>query len=408
MTLRQRFRNANSQLRGLLLFDALDRDLKLIFVSNLLAAFGDGFVVYLLPLFIRSLNATPIDVGLLFTLSSAAAAVSIIPGGFLADKYDRKKIIVLGWALWVPIPVVFFFAYDWTQLLVPMLVYGITFSAPAVSAYTLEHACEGKMASAFTTLGAAYAIGYILSPTTAFFLSFVFDARTIFLFTAVFYLFAALTLVRISSQKPRKPETEASESVEKKPAQKISGLRKLVFVVLLFAVMMFAVSLVSSLISQFQSDIYHYDIQLIFALGTVNYVGAFLLSVAVGRIGDRLGKTAAISFSMLVFATALGIFTLSGDLGVQAVSAFLRGASFPMWAFIGVMAGTIAPAAQRARWISTVQTATRIAIIFSPVVGNVLYEVSSPAPFVLSIVVALALSVVLNLKFLRSNRRKPA
>ncbi|MFA5365998.1 MAG: MFS transporter [Candidatus Bathyarchaeia archaeon] len=139
-----RLQNVNGKFKQFLAFDTLDRNLKIIFLSNLLAAFGDGFVVYLLPLFIRSLNATPENVGLLYSLSALTAAVTIIPGGFLADRYDRKKIMIVGWALWIPIPLVFSFATDWTQLLIPMLIYGITFSAPAVSAYVLERSKKGR------------------------------------------------------------------------------------------------------------------------------------------------------------------------------------------------------------------------------------------------------------------------
>jgi MFS family permease len=395
-------KNAKTKFTQLLPFNALDRDLKIIFLSNLLAAFGDGFVVYLLPLFIRSLNATPTDVGLLYTLSAAIAAISIIPGGFLADKFDRKKIILIGWVLWIPIPVSFFFATDWTQLLIPMLIYGITFSAPAVSAYTLDHAKEGNMASAFTTLGSAYAIGYIFSPATAILLSWFFDARALFLFTAVFYTLAAFTLLKITRQVPRQPESAPTPEPTINPRKKTAGLWKLAGVATLFAAMMFFVSLVSTLVPQFQNDIYGFDNSSVFALGTIYYIGAFLLSMAVGKIGDHRGKNSAISLSMLLVSVSLVIFILTDNLGFQSASAFLRGAGFPMWAYVGVMAGTIAPVAQRARWISVVQTTTRVAIIVAPFAGGLLYTYAPQSPFLFASVAALAISALASLKVFKT------
>ena len=40
------------ELRGL--FEGLNRDLKLLFVSNLIGAFGDGLYAYLLPVYIET------------------------------------------------------------------------------------------------------------------------------------------------------------------------------------------------------------------------------------------------------------------------------------------------------------------------------------------------------------------
>jgi MFS family permease len=398
-------RNSAVKLSCLLPFGSLDRDLKIMFVSNLLAAFGDGFVVYLLPLFIRGLNATPENVGLLYSLSTLAAALTLIPGGFLADRFDRKKILLLNWILWIPIPVSFFFATNWTQLIIPMFVYGITLSASASSAYVLAHAKEGKMSSAFTTLGAAYSVGYIFSPLAAGFLSSTFDVRATFVFTGIFYALAALTLIRIRSQYPPKvaaPEKKQAESGAPAPR---SNANVLFGVAALFGVMMFTFTLISALVPQFLGDVNHYDTSSILNLGVVYYIGAFVFAFVVGRFGDRHGKTSAISFSMILLALGLAVFIAFRTLDFQFVAAFLRGVTFPMWAYVGVMAGSLAPVNQQARWISVVQWATRVAGIPAAFIGGVLYENSSTLPFIVCIAVVLVLSVVVNLGIFKTKTK---
>jgi len=102
----------------------LSRDLKLIFVSNLIGAVGDGLYAYILPVYIRDLGASSADVGFLFSIFILSTALTIIPGGILADRYDRKKVMVLGWLLWVPVPLLFSAATHWTQLVPVMALYG--------------------------------------------------------------------------------------------------------------------------------------------------------------------------------------------------------------------------------------------------------------------------------------------
>lgn len=95
--LKQRIKHLVNSLSG-----TLNSDLKLIFASNFIGAFGDGLYAYIWPLYIRALGADPTEVGLVFSVIFFVAAWTPLPGGFLADKYDRKKLMILGWLLWIP------------------------------------------------------------------------------------------------------------------------------------------------------------------------------------------------------------------------------------------------------------------------------------------------------------------
>jgi MFS family permease len=162
--------------------------------------------------------------------------------------------------------------------------------------------------------------------------------------------------------------------------------------------MMFIISLVSTVVPQFLNDIHHYNVESVLYLGTVNYAGAFLLSLIIGRIGDRYSKTTAVSFSMLLVSAALAIFICTDNFSLQILASFLRGASFSMWAYMGVIAGSAAPTTHRARWISVVQWTTRLTIIAAPYIGGALYATAAESPFIFAIVGALALGVLANLK----------
>ena len=378
-------------------FHTLSRDLKILFISNLFASFGDGLIIFLLPNFIRDLYATPEDVGFLFSILAIASAVTIIPGGFLADKYDLKKILLLGWAIWVPVPLFFAFATHWAQLVPAMFFYGVLISGPAGSAYIVGCCEKRKMASTFAMLASAWGVGYMFAPTVSGYIAEAVGMQFVFFLTAIFYLVTLLTLTRISSQ--RASQTSSAPQASPPASGDVAFKRSRIFLLsTLFAAVMFFLALVFSLVPQFLEDIYLYDLSRIGILGSFTYFGGFTFSLFLGRIGDKYGKTTAISASMLFVATALGFFIYFNNLVVLVFVSFLRGASFPMWAFIGATVGAIAPYATLARWISVVQTTAQVASILAPYVGGVLYTASPRSPFLITIVAMFLISFVAQIK----------
>ena len=95
----------------------LNRDLKLIVLSNLMGAVGEGLYFYIWSLYILELKADPIYLGALISILYFISAITPIPGGFLADKYDRKKVVIFAWMMWATTPLLYSMATDWTQIL---------------------------------------------------------------------------------------------------------------------------------------------------------------------------------------------------------------------------------------------------------------------------------------------------
>ena len=76
---------------------SLPRDLRLLFLALFLWTFGLGVYNFVWPLYLTQLNANPEQVGLVTSVGAVSAAVSMIPGGILASKYDAKILLILGW-----------------------------------------------------------------------------------------------------------------------------------------------------------------------------------------------------------------------------------------------------------------------------------------------------------------------
>jgi len=179
----------------------LSRDLELIFVSNFIGAVGDGLYAYILPNYIRGLGASSADVGFLFSIFTLSTALTIIPGGFLADRYDRKRVIVLGWLLWVPVPLMFSVATHWTQLIPVMPLYGFFLSGPATSAYVMTAARKDRVTLTYTLMSASWWTGYIFSPGLGGYLSTVVGMSNVLFLSFVLYAAATIVLFFIRSQR---------------------------------------------------------------------------------------------------------------------------------------------------------------------------------------------------------------
>ncbi|HEY4823033.1 MAG TPA: MFS transporter, partial [Candidatus Bathyarchaeia archaeon] len=83
-------------------FRTLSRDLRLLFLSLFLWTFGLGLYNYVWPIYLRELQASPEQVGLVFSVGFIAAALSMIPGGILANKYELRKLLIISWAASLP------------------------------------------------------------------------------------------------------------------------------------------------------------------------------------------------------------------------------------------------------------------------------------------------------------------
>lgn len=366
---------------------ALNRDLKLLFVSTFIGAFGDGLYFYILPLYIRELGATPVEVGTFFSVMLLAAAFTPLLGGFLADKYDRKKIMIAGWLMWMPVPILFSLAKDWFQLLPGAVLYGFWIGQPAFSAYIASSAEKEKMTLTFTVLSSSWSLGYFFSPALGAYLSDAVGIRWVFYLTFILYGTCTGVLFLISSQSVATQTSHLSSTAT-------SFRRKKLFVwSAFFAVIMFFVLLVRPLIPQILKDEFHLTDSLVGILGSITFLGSGVLGIYLGRIGDRWKKAGAISVCMVLCSVSAIILVLFNNFFALSLVSFLMGASYTTWSLIGAVMSRIAPEASRARWISIPLSASMFAAFLAPYLGGLLYEASPYNPFLVFIVATALLSV---------------
>ncbi len=367
------------RLRGL--FESLNRDLRLLFVSNLIGSFGDGLYAYLLPIYIQTaLHADPVDVGALYTVLTLSAALTPIPGGYLAERYDWKKIMIFAWVLWLPIPLIFSSATHWTMLFPAMLLYGCFISGPSTTAYIASTARKDKINLTFTLISSAWWMGYIFSPSIGGYLATKVGMKVVFYMAFVFYTAATLVLLFIKSQRK---ETERQLKVEE---SKVSvDMKTILGWIVLFALIMFFNVLMRPFVPTFLKDIYRFDEFTIGVLGSFTFAGSAILGILVGRLGDKFGNKVALAVCLVFTTFSLSVFQFTSNFALLAPLFFLMGTNYTPWALMNATISSLSPESLRGRWVAISQTASMLAAFFAPYLGGTLYDISPNYPFIVTV-----------------------
>lgn len=274
-------------------------DLKFLFFSLFAWTFGAGLYQYIWPPFLRDIGANDYQVGIVLALGFLAGALTMIPGGLLANKYDLKPLIIISWALSIPTSLIFYFAQNWTNALPGYILLQVTaFSLPAFNAYIAAAANRGRVSSAFGITYAAAPLGIILSPTIGGILLTWLTVRDLFLLSALIFTISTLILLPIKPQPPL-PQTPRPPIIEPPRSRE----EKTLFLYLLAAAI--AISMSIQLLPLFYADLLLLSKSQIQYVGAIQSAGGTVLSVVLARRAEHRGKGETMAWGLLLGAGGL-------------------------------------------------------------------------------------------------------
>ncbi|NWG10948.1 MFS transporter [Candidatus Bathyarchaeota archaeon] len=377
-------------------FEVLNRDLRLIFASNLIGSFGDGLYSYLLPYYMtKNLNATAVEVGILYAVVSLVAASTLLLAGMLADRYDRKKIMIAGWIAWIPAPLIFSFASNWVQMLPGMVLWGFWLGGPTTTAYVVTTADKKQLTLTFTAISSAWSVGYIFSPALGGYLAGTMGMQIVFYSAFTFYALAAFFLTFVQSQKAEGYTQKSSK--EQYSLLKLLRTRELLMFSAFFAAIMFVVMMFRPFVPEFLGDVYHYGDFEIGILGSISFFGSAVLGILLGRLGDKWKKSYALSISMALCSFTLILLLIFNSFPILTIAFFLTGGSYITWSLMSAIIGPSAPESVRARWVSIPQTISMFCSFVAPYLGGILYDISPQYLFITAIAATALMALLVSL-----------
>jgi len=367
-------------------FEAFTRDIWLICISNAVGAFGEGLYFWVFPLYVRSVQADYMQLAIVTSALMGFAALVPIPGGLLADRFDRKKIIILSWTPWIFAPLIYSFAQNWAQLIPGTVCWGVSMiGLPAITAYVISNVeDQKKVTSVLSFVWASYSFSYIFAPAVGTYLATIIGMRPVLQIASLFAAVSTCIFFLLRSQHPRKIESEMSQQ-SMPPAERSRLLNSMLLLAGLFMAASFFMGIAKPYITPFLAEQVSLNEFQVGVFGSVSYAGVTLMGVALGRLGDRWKRSGAIGLCFLLYVVAVIPLLLVREVVWLMPVAFLFGGSGVAGSIVSSMVGTSAPRSRRGLWVSIPQTLGMVAAFVASYVGGYLYTLSPPYAFLASV-----------------------
>ena len=347
---------------------SLPRDLRLLFFSLFLWTFGLGIYNYVWSLYLTQLNANPEQVGLVSSIGFFAAAISMIPGGILANKYDNRTLLIIGWAMSIPVPILFYFSRNWSDVIPGLIILQLSaFNVPAMNAFISALGDQKRMSSAFGAVYSAFPLGLVLSPAVGSLLLTWLSIRDLFWFTLALWTVSTIILFPLKRQPPREVDSKA-------PLLELPrSSRELTILAFLFGgAVAFSITSPSFLPLFLQDQLHLTDAQ-IQLLGTVQSLGSAVFAILLGRWAATRNPGSTIAKElMLVAGGALGIALAGSPLLVVPMVFLLGGARAPSYVAYSLLSN-MREGKSRAGQFGFYLTFEQLGLVVGSFIGGFLY-----------------------------------
>ena len=342
--------------------------MRLLFFSLFLWTFGLGIYNYVWSLYLTQLNANPEQVGLVSSIGFFAAAISMIPGGILANKYDNRTLLIIGWAMSIPVPILFYFSRTWSDVIPGLIILQLSaFNVPAMNAFISALGDQKRMSSAFGAVYSGFPLGLVLSPAVGSLLLAWLSIRDLFWFTLALWTVSTIILFPLKRQPPRELDSKA-------PLLELPrSSRELTILAFLFGgAVAFSITSPSFLPLFLQDQLHLTDAQ-IQLLGTAQSLGSAIFAILLGRWAATRNPGSTIAKElMLVAGGALGIALAGSRLLVVPMVFLLGGARAPSYVAYSLLSN-MREGKSRAGQFGFYLTFEQLGLVIGSFIGGFLY-----------------------------------
>ncbi len=351
------------------------RSYVLLLIADLLWVFGITLYANFTALYIQDLGATPIDVGIYYTILAFFSLIAIIIGGPLTNRFGEKTILVASWFIILPAPLILLTAQSWHWTLGSTVFEGLSMIASAPLGSYINYLTGSKHKGLiYTIFGAASCAGNIPGPLLGGFIIDLYGYHLVYILATIVYFSSALFTLPISKV-PRIPRASNQ-------TQNLGFLSNRVFLyaTILFAINMGILNLAYSFLPLFLRDRFGFNTTQIGLLGSILNTSATIFGPLLGAAADKYGFTGIITLKVF---TSIGFFSLlvltPSPIFLPAIYA-IHGLSYRLnLILMAVFSRHLSPA-QLPNAIAVFSASGRVLSPLTPFLGGIGYAIGPSIP----------------------------
>lgn len=343
---------------------------------------GLGFGLYgmFFPLYVEKLGGGPVVVGLLTTVAGIITAFVVFPGGWLADRVDRKTVLWWGWILGIPVPFMFAMAHHWVWLIPGVVLYfGSAFSIPALQAVIVKEAPRDKLGTAYNVVMGVFGAGMVIGPTVGGILAARYSYQLVFIIAGIIYAMSSYPVWRISSH----PVVRDTDKPKRQwhPKERPRFFQWMIFSAGLACVQ----GIAGPFVVPYWKSVGHLSVETIGVLGSVAILGATVTGPLWGRIAEHFGlpKSLGLGLGILVVGW-MALLWAPESVGWGIFSGLMRGVGEGSRGLQGVAIGRISRPGEVGTAYGLFNLVTELSGALAPLPGGLLYHHWAYAPLVVA------------------------
>jgi MFS family permease len=373
----------------------LNQTLVVFLVAMVLANISSHMYEPLLPLYLKSLNANVVQVGLFFTLSRIIPLLLQILGGWISDSLGRLRSIAFGSIAGVLSYVAMILSPTWQWVLLGEGLAATTRSlvGPSFGAFIAEQSSEANRARVFGISEMIFMVVAVIGPPLGGWLADTYGFQVMLLCAGGLYTLATVIRVLMARLAARNKEANPEKLSLGSLKIKLSTMFGMIlagglvtWILVTDGVQDIAYSLSSNLMPVYLNDIGGLSVQQIGWLESIFGVFMMLITVPAGMLADRKGERLSIMLGFfLQFLAFMAFIRVSGFWGFAIA-----------WALLGLGIGMMSPAYQsliskvvpermRGTAFGLFSTSLGVVSLPAPLVGAQLWQNVGPRiPFLLT------------------------
>jgi len=289
--------------------------------SNAIKGFGGKIINTYIPIYFLILGGSPLTLGLMTSLTSMIQCIILLLGGFIADYYGRRKIIVFTAFYSVIFPLLYAFVQDW-RILVALSIMGVlgTVSAPASQAIVVDSLPPAKRTTGIASLQVISSLPLIIAPVIGgwliqnqglpdgFRLACMYAVATAFTSALIVFLFLKETLRRRLVPRSNVMNSSKLMNTMKLPRSLPKGLTALMIP---YALVVFANGAVGRYYILYASNVIGITALEWGIIAGLQILLANTSKIPGGWLSDKFGKRKIMIISVLTCAPCTILFSLS-------------------------------------------------------------------------------------------------